>query len=262
MTDEDAFLSAIRAHPDDDTARLVYADWLTEHGDPDRGEFIRIEIELARTPPTEEADERRRKVLLVRRAALLKRHKTAWLAPFAPFAKESSFERGFVQKLEVSANAFLHHGAKWVARTPLTRLRITTCFEWDQTAGARTWWAASLFASEHLAQLVALDLEGLRITADDLEPLGLQPDLPRLRELVLTWNAIGNEGAIRLANLPQLSGLEDLDLRGNGITDAGARAVALSRYLTGLKNLHITRNQINAATWALLADRFGMALVG
>lgn len=46
MTDA-AFLQAIIEHPDDDGARLVYADWLEERGDP-RGAFIRVQCELAK----------------------------------------------------------------------------------------------------------------------------------------------------------------------------------------------------------------------
>jgi uncharacterized protein (TIGR02996 family) len=42
------FLSAICAAPDDDTPRLVFADWLQENGDPDRAEFIRLQIAVAR----------------------------------------------------------------------------------------------------------------------------------------------------------------------------------------------------------------------
>jgi uncharacterized protein (TIGR02996 family) len=34
MHDEDGFLSAIRQTPTDDTARLVFADWLDEQDDP------------------------------------------------------------------------------------------------------------------------------------------------------------------------------------------------------------------------------------
>jgi uncharacterized protein (TIGR02996 family) len=52
----DAFLADILAHPDDDTPRLVYADWLAEHGDPDRAAFIRTQIEAHRSP---EFDRRR-----------------------------------------------------------------------------------------------------------------------------------------------------------------------------------------------------------
>jgi uncharacterized protein (TIGR02996 family) len=44
------FLAAIRAAPDDDLPRLVAADWLEEHGEVDRAEFIRVQCELARRP--------------------------------------------------------------------------------------------------------------------------------------------------------------------------------------------------------------------
>ena len=47
MTEREALLAAICANPDDDTPRLVYADWLQENGDPDRAEFIRLECRLA-----------------------------------------------------------------------------------------------------------------------------------------------------------------------------------------------------------------------
>lgn len=46
MSDEAAFLAAIAAAPDDNTARLVYADWLDEY-EQAGGEFLRAECELA-----------------------------------------------------------------------------------------------------------------------------------------------------------------------------------------------------------------------
>lgn len=48
MTDERSLLDAILAHPDEDMPRLMYADWLQEHGQDERAEFIRVQIELAR----------------------------------------------------------------------------------------------------------------------------------------------------------------------------------------------------------------------
>ncbi len=41
------FLRAICAEPEDDTVRLVYADWLDENGDPARAEFIRLQVRRA-----------------------------------------------------------------------------------------------------------------------------------------------------------------------------------------------------------------------
>src|SRR5262245_24797354 len=45
----DGFLAAILAEPGDDTHRMVYADWLEERREP-RGEFIRLQCELAKSP--------------------------------------------------------------------------------------------------------------------------------------------------------------------------------------------------------------------
>ena len=41
MTLDGAFLQAIIANPDDNALLLVYADWLEEHGQPERAEIIR-----------------------------------------------------------------------------------------------------------------------------------------------------------------------------------------------------------------------------
>ena len=52
MSDNKAksFLEDILAHPDDDTPRLIFADWLDEQGDSARAEFIRVQIERASLP--------------------------------------------------------------------------------------------------------------------------------------------------------------------------------------------------------------------
>jgi uncharacterized protein (TIGR02996 family) len=47
MTDEEAFLRAIAENPDDESCRLVFADWLEERGD-DRAEFLRLDCALRR----------------------------------------------------------------------------------------------------------------------------------------------------------------------------------------------------------------------
>ena len=48
MSDGDALLRAILAEPDEDTPRLMYADWLQENGEPERAEYIRVQVQLAR----------------------------------------------------------------------------------------------------------------------------------------------------------------------------------------------------------------------
>ena len=65
--DDPALLSLLggaRAEPHDDAPRLVLADWLDEHGEPERAEFIRCQLMLAHgtsaLEPSERASLRRR----------------------------------------------------------------------------------------------------------------------------------------------------------------------------------------------------------
>ncbi len=98
MSDEAALLAAIYANPDDDTPRLVYADWLDEHGDPARAEFIRVQIRLE--VAQEWNAERRR--LQARESELFDAHREEWTAHLGPFDPEKikvSFDRGFLDRL-------------------------------------------------------------------------------------------------------------------------------------------------------------------
>lgn len=49
MTTESDFVAAIVAAPDDDALRLIYSDFLEEHGQEDRAAFIRLEVAKAAT---------------------------------------------------------------------------------------------------------------------------------------------------------------------------------------------------------------------
>jgi uncharacterized protein (TIGR02996 family) len=50
MPEEEAFLRTIRDRPTEDEPRLVYADWLEEHGETARAEFIRLFHQLQHIP--------------------------------------------------------------------------------------------------------------------------------------------------------------------------------------------------------------------
>jgi uncharacterized protein (TIGR02996 family) len=94
MSDAPALLEAIRAAPDDDAPRLVYADWLDEHGQPERAEFIRVQCELARRKSPE---------LRQREKELQARHHDNFAGPLAASHLRFRFHRGF-------ANGFGHTG--------------------------------------------------------------------------------------------------------------------------------------------------------
>jgi len=81
-TDQDALLARIIAEPKDDLPRLVYADWLDEHDQPERAEFIRVQCELARLDAEREASGKtgwRTLKLRARAEALRKRERKLWL---------------------------------------------------------------------------------------------------------------------------------------------------------------------------------------
>src|SRR6266404_2275885 len=97
MNHHQAFLQDILEKPDDDLPRLIYADWLDEHGDPDRAEFIRTQIELARLPKNHLG----RLDLAERARQLLQRHEKAWVGRGYERARRWHFRRGFVHGVEV-----------------------------------------------------------------------------------------------------------------------------------------------------------------
>lgn len=52
MSDEINLMKAVVASPEDDLSRLVYADWLEERGKALLAEFIRTQVEIAKSPAT------------------------------------------------------------------------------------------------------------------------------------------------------------------------------------------------------------------
>src|SRR5689334_524468 len=115
MVDANAFLEAIRKAPEDDTPRLVYADWLEEHGDDARAEFIRIQCTLAGLP----ADDPGRPALSDRERALLAAHRDSWVAALPAWARrECVFRRGFVARVSATAVQWLKGGEAVVRQVP------------------------------------------------------------------------------------------------------------------------------------------------
>ncbi len=93
MADEKQLFQAILDNPEDDTPRLVYADWLEENDKTERAEFIRVQCELAKIP----GDHPGRMRLTMREDELLAECGEGWLASFPEWARSHlRFNRGFV----------------------------------------------------------------------------------------------------------------------------------------------------------------------
>src|SRR5262245_59139867 len=112
--DEQALLAAVIAHPDEDTPRLMYADWLDEHGQPARPEFIRPQIEATRCPPGDS----KAKALRARVVELVKQHRKEWTDGITG----GVFVRGFLTAARFSnLKEFCRKAAKLCAQDPISR---------------------------------------------------------------------------------------------------------------------------------------------
>jgi len=94
MTTQDALLRSILTSPQDDTPRLVYADWLEENGDGARSEFVRVQVELARLGPPHK--------VLEGRTYLTKRGPRCWTIACEDHATEHGLEDG--DRVDVNLN--------------------------------------------------------------------------------------------------------------------------------------------------------------
>jgi uncharacterized protein (TIGR02996 family) len=127
MSDELALLDVIRAHPEEDTPRLMYADWLDEHDQPERAEFIRSQIErthLARTDP-------RWRALLDREAELTVAAKETWLRPYFLWAEWPNLciRRGLVERATTISAVLAPHLDSLRELTALLELHLRD-FNW------------------------------------------------------------------------------------------------------------------------------------
>jgi len=98
-------IETIRANPGDLSVRAIYADWLTERGDP-RGELITLQLAQ---DPTED-QRRRERALLAERAA-------EWLGPIAPALVDgfTTFRNGFLAaaRVDLARALKLLDAAEW-----------------------------------------------------------------------------------------------------------------------------------------------------
>ena len=144
MSEREALLRAICDHPDDDTPRLVFADWLQEHGEEDRAEFIRVSIEVAQLSTDDDRlDDRIR-----RECELQERFGKLWLAElpvpdpelvdwvrYGGWLGGEQFERGFAARLRVKTTGTLvKHADALFAATPVRRLMIHHIMRADKLA--------------------------------------------------------------------------------------------------------------------------------
>jgi uncharacterized protein (TIGR02996 family) len=265
QTEAEAFLQRIRAYPDDDAQRLIFADWLDEQGDP-RGQFVRVQLALAELTPASPAW----KALTAQERDLLAAHRAGWEAPFRGLATGVVFRRGLVDEANVDARVFVRSAAELFAAAPVRHVhllnvgdalpavmqspylsRLAALTVHAQYSGEPL--ARAVARSEHLAGLKRLTLSKNRLADDAVEHLARSPHLANLEELDLSENEVGEAGARALAASPHLANLRRLEVRDNRFGPAGAEAVAGSARLAALHYLGLSQNDVGLPRLLTLA---------
>lgn len=219
------FLQAIIETPDDDTPRLVYADWLEEHGDQERAEYIRLQCELAKL---DESDPRY--VSLSRRSSeFYQAHGKKWARPISTLAEWFFFERGFVERINISAQTLLENAEAVFRSAPIHRIGLL--------GSAR--FIEELATCRYLSQVSELDVHADRCSLD-----------VERGEL----DGIGDHGLAALARGPYLGRLKKLNLRDAGATIRGIRLLAASPHLSSLEHLDLSNNDVRTAGLAALVE--------
>ncbi|MBX3227463.1 MAG: TIGR02996 domain-containing protein [Labilithrix sp.] len=238
--DEAKLLAAVLADPETDDARLVYADWLTEHGDP-RGEFITVQC-LLKTPifGADVDDLHPDHVTLGKREhELLKAHGKTWLEPIRKYVHTWRWRRGFLEML--TGNGALFPGAKAIFAThPVTHLELRGLKKPDYAMIAKT----------DFGSLRWLNLAEVRMTSKDTHVLGGK-NLASLETLLLWANPIDDAGIVKLAESSHLTKLRELSLMDCAIGDEAVIAIARSKVFSNLEVLNIADTK--ATDEALLA---------
>jgi|SRR5579883_363696 len=218
------FLHAICTNPEDDTVRLVYADWLDENGDPERAEFIRLQVAQADKPRAYDAAH-------FRAEALYKKNNAAWIGEIPQVGGiewDDTFRRGFICGVRViDSKRLLKHHTQLFAATPIQVLTL-----YDATYET----AAKVFRIPEIDRLTELYLGRCRISPEHISVVTRCPRLQQLRTLGIRGRLLNgrqgltDEEALELTETPCLTSLEEVYLDG-WLTERAAQLLR-SRYTT------------------------------
>ena len=246
-----SFFRAIKENPDDDTPRLIFADWLQERGDAAsaaRGEYLRLAVRRHRLPP----DDPDYELLKRREAEIFTEHRWTWLGPLTDAARGWAFERGMMQITASAEKLLTPEVADW-ARTEaalwIDALKITDLQRAHITP---------LVRCPLLSHLNTLDLSGNRTLGTGFRRLlraFRNKSYPYLTQLLLADNRLtGQQFLFKCSCFPRL---RTLDLQNNRLEDTVARLLAGSFDITTGITLLLGQNSFSSEGISLLSQTCG-----
>jgi uncharacterized protein (TIGR02996 family) len=268
LSDRDALFAAIRANPEEDTPRLMFADWLDEQGDEashTRAEFIRLQCELARldndgsdshavyeflrdrdyvTRPTADWTKidlgiHRRVALTMRARDLLKWHEEEWVPKLPKKAKVEWLTVPFDEKQPLG----FHRGFAHRVRINDPRKLAAVAEQLRRSSPAVTL-VANEFTSESVGRLADAGLlgwiTGLELQGDigsGLRAFGQHREAAGVRALAVHYGN-STEVVTALADAPHWTGLRTLDLPETSVYSTDAEVLFRVPHLRTLKRLN------------------------
>jgi uncharacterized protein (TIGR02996 family) len=242
------FFRDIKEHPDDDTPRLVFADWLEEHGDAAtaaRGEFLRSRVlrhHLSNDDPSYSSLKRRE-------GELFTAYRWLWLGPLADHARYWEFQRGLVQVWAQAEKILSAEVADWARSEAAFWVDALTLTD------VKPRHLSQLAGSPLLGHLNMLDLSDNQLRR--LHPLFETPAVGHITRLVLSHNRLTGEEITALTQSPYLDRLTELDLERNRLDDEAAARLASAECRRDLRVLRLRHNRFSAVGRAVLRQTFG-----
>lgn len=178
-TDSD-FVRAIMACPDDETLRLVYADWLEERGDP-RAQFLRLLVALPKL-----LEDRRRLEQLPGRAGVRRARARIHEARGQLGSLRKSIDRGWLAQIDRTriencpVRFRFRCPQRWEHLQPTDNARVRFC----EVCRKNVHYCASVSEAYHHAarrRCVAIESCAVRNHGDDLSIVGGRRLLGRVR---------------------------------------------------------------------------------
>jgi uncharacterized protein (TIGR02996 family) len=269
------FWKAILAEPDEDVHRLVYADWLDDHGEADPAEFIRVQCELARLP----VGDARRVALEVRAGVLLQEHRGAWLEGLPKWMKRDyvTFRRGFPWSVNTTHKTFLRNASAIATRTVIQEATLDAVAKegMESIAGLpvagrlrsiRTW--SKSFAELHdlltaCTGLTALALFNTCDGGDVGDRLAALLALPSVRGVAQFTFRLRDKGevarrAVEALAATEFANIQTLGLEIDGLGPETLEVLLRAPFVRGLKAVSLT-DPFDARALEMLGATAGLA---
>jgi uncharacterized protein (TIGR02996 family) len=260
LEEQESFLCAIYDAPDDPTPRLVYADWLEEHGEVAAGQYLRF-TSLVRAS-TDDVEQKRLRTLInnIRQTNTPDELAAGNFFPLATKQKlvldVSSLESLEAFRLQAIKNhrwfgtiSVRLSGHRIADATPFRTLfesAIARHLDTLDVSGQTTSQSAN-----HPYRVVtdtSGSVQGLSAYADDSEYVIRPFFTPRAFSLFIKMKATNR--------------LTHLDLRNNNLDNDALRALAKSPHLNRLQRLYLSEgNTFRGRVWQQVLERFGPDVV-